>query len=126
LLKRAFPNPVPIVRTPPLDIVHVGNLSQTLNHRVVINDDGGLVALDPRQAAGKGRDEIESPLPIARQVLSAFNDGALFVKLALLNLLPLQMANITSLEEFSDRRRVVEQRGPIKLLDRICRIAEPD
>ena len=53
-----------------MDILHVRDLAQALDHRVVVYDDHGLVAFEARQPMGHLASEIEIlAFPVARQVL---------------------------------------------------------
>src|SRR5258707_6737316 len=65
---------------PMVDVLHVRDLAQALDHRVVVHDHDRLMAFETRQPPGKLGREIEIlTFPVARQVLATVHDDPTLV-----------------------------------------------
>src|SRR5262249_12461546 len=65
---------------PVADVRIVGHFAQSLNHRIVVNQDERFVAADPRHVRGQGGGEIESlAFPVAGKILATLEDRPMLV-----------------------------------------------
>ena len=65
---------------PALDVLHERHLAQALRHAVIVHQRRGVMTADLGNSLDQERRQIEfAALPIARQVLGAFFDSAVFL-----------------------------------------------